>query len=38
MPVAQVEGLPVGLSLIGPEGRDEDLLEVAERLALLLQC
>ncbi|GAX82858.1 hypothetical protein CEUSTIGMA_g10284.t1 [Chlamydomonas eustigma] len=38
IPIARAGGLPVGLSLIGPEGRDEELLEVAVRLALLLQC
>jgi hypothetical protein len=32
MPVARVDGLPVGLSLIGPPGSDESLLELAERI------
>jgi amidase len=33
MPIARVDGLPVGLSLIGPPGSDESLLELAERIA-----
>ncbi|GBF88671.1 amidase [Raphidocelis subcapitata] len=33
MPLARVDGLPVGLSLIGPQGSDESLLELAERIA-----
>lgn len=32
MPLARVGGLPVGLSLIGPAGSDEGLLELAERI------
>jgi amidase len=36
LPVARVDGCPVGLSLIGPRGKDEALLEVAERLAGVL--
>jgi amidase len=32
MPLASVGGLPVGLSLIGPPGSDESLLELAERI------
>ncbi len=32
LPVAQVGGLPVGLSLIGPRGSDERLLELSESL------
>ncbi len=36
LPLAQVDGLPVGLSLIGPAGADERLLELAERLAAAL--
>jgi len=33
LPVASVEGgLPVGLSLVGPKGKDEELLAVAARL------
>lgn len=32
MPLLQVEGLPVGLSLIGPRGADASLLELAERI------
>ena len=33
MPLARVGGLPVGLSLIGPPGSDESLLELAEKIA-----
>lgn len=33
LPIARVGGLPVGLSLIGPPGSDESLLELAERIA-----
>lgn len=36
MPVARVEGLPVGLSFIGPAGSDERLLELAESLVAVL--
>ena len=36
LPVARVDGLPVGLSLIGPAGSDERLLELAEDLAAVL--
>eukprot|EP00873_Tetraselmis_striata_P002532 jgi/Tetstr1/422796/TSEL_013588.t1 len=32
LPIAEVDGCPVGLSLIGPRGTDEALLEVAEAL------
>ncbi len=32
MPLARVDGLPVGLSLIGPPGSDERLLEAAWRI------
>ncbi|KAG2488367.1 hypothetical protein HYH03_013056 [Edaphochlamys debaryana] len=32
LPVASVEGLPVGLGLIGPPGSDEALLELTEQL------
>ncbi|KAJ9533563.1 hypothetical protein QJQ45_026624 [Haematococcus lacustris] len=35
LPVATVEGLPVGLSLLGPPGSDERLLELAERVFAL---
>ena len=31
-----VDGCPVGLSLVGPRGSDEVLLEVAEKLYPLL--
>lgn len=37
LPVATVDGAPVGLGLIGPPGSDEALLEVAVRLADVLQ-
>ncbi|KAF8058363.1 AMI1 [Scenedesmus sp. PABB004] len=36
LPFARVEGLPVGLSLIGPPGGDELLLQAAVRLAAAL--
>ncbi len=36
IPLAQVEGLPVGLSIIGPAGSDEALLELTGRLVTLL--
>jgi Asp-tRNA(Asn)/Glu-tRNA(Gln) amidotransferase A subunit family amidase len=36
LPIARVDGCPVGLGLMGPEGSDEALLEVAEKLAALL--
>ncbi|KAG2439096.1 hypothetical protein HYH02_006620 [Chlamydomonas schloesseri] len=32
LPIASVDGLPVGLGLIGPPGSDESLLELTERL------
>jgi len=32
LPIAKVDGCPVGLSLIGPRNADEDLLAVAEEL------
>lgn len=37
VPVAQVDGAPVGLGLIGPPGSDEALLDVAARLADVLR-
>lgn len=37
LPIAEVEGLPVGLGLIGPPGSDEDLLQLTERLMALLR-
>jgi amidase len=37
VPVAHVEGGPVGLGLIGPPGSDEQLLQVAVKLAAALQ-
>lgn len=33
IPIARVDGAPVGLSLIGPPGSDEELLAAAVRLA-----
>jgi Asp-tRNA(Asn)/Glu-tRNA(Gln) amidotransferase A subunit family amidase len=33
IPLAKVDGLPVGLSLLGPAGTDEALMELAERVA-----
>jgi amidase len=32
LPIASVDGLPVGLGLIGPPGSDEDLLQLTEKL------
>ncbi|WIA21527.1 hypothetical protein OEZ85_000727 [Tetradesmus obliquus] len=37
LPLAAVDGMPVGLSLIGPAGSDEQLLEVAVQLAAAVQ-
>jgi amidase len=36
LPAGSVDGRPVGLSLIGPPGSDESLLELAVRLAGVL--
>jgi amidase len=36
LPVAKVDGLPVGLSLIGPRNSDEQLLDLAVKLADVL--
>ncbi|KAI3424947.1 hypothetical protein D9Q98_008329 [Chlorella vulgaris] len=36
LPIAYVEGLPVGLGLLGPPGSDEDLLELTEKLMEVL--
>ena len=33
LPVAEVDGAPVGLSLIGPRGADEALIALAQELA-----
>lgn len=37
LPIALVDGAPVGLSFIGPPGSDEELLRVAVELAAVLQ-
>ncbi|KAL4427625.1 hypothetical protein ABPG75_001714 [Micractinium tetrahymenae] len=37
LPIAEVEGLPVGLGLVGPSGSDEDLLQLTEQLMALLR-
>lgn len=37
IPLAVVDGLPVGLSLIGPAGSDEQLLDVAVGLTAAVQ-
>ncbi len=37
LPVAEVDGCPVGLGLIGPRGSDEELLRLAEQLLPLLK-
>ncbi|KAG2432169.1 hypothetical protein HXX76_009089 [Chlamydomonas incerta] len=36
LPIASVDGLPVGLGLIGPPGSDEALLELTEQLMAVL--
>jgi amidase len=36
LPLAQVDGLPVGLSLIGPKGSDEMLIAFARQVAAAL--
>ena len=36
LPVANVEGCPVGLGLIGPRGSDEALLELAKEVMQLV--
>lgn len=36
VPIARVDGLPVGLGLIGPPGSDEALLELSEQLMAAL--
>lgn len=35
LPVVKVEGCPVGLSLMGPRGSDEKLLQLTEKLMTL---
>ena len=37
LPVATVEGCPVGLGLIGPRGSDEELLRLTEQLLPILK-
>lgn len=36
LPIAKVDGLPVGLSLIGPRNSDEELLQLACKLAAVV--
>ena len=36
LPLVSLEGCPVGLSLIGPKGSDEQLLEMTEKLMGIL--
>ena len=36
LPVATVDGCPVGLGVIGPRGSDEQLLRLTEKLVPLL--
>ena len=38
LPVAKVDGCPVGLGLIGPRGSDEELLRLTEQLMPHLKC
>ena len=35
LPIVKVEGCPVGLSLMGPRGSDEKLLQLTEKLMAL---
>ena len=37
LPIGTVDGLPVGLGLIGPPGSDEDLLQLTEQLMGVLR-
>lgn len=37
LPIAQVDGSPVGLGLLGPPGSDEDLLQLTEQLMTILR-
>ena len=37
LPIGTVDGLPVGLGLIGPPGSDEDLLQLTEELMGVLR-
>ena len=37
LPVAEMDGCPVGLGLIGPQGSDEELLRSAEQLLPMLK-
>lgn len=36
LPVVQIDGCPVGVSLVGPKGSDEQLLELTEKLMTIL--
>ncbi len=38
MPVVAVNGCPVGLSLIGPRGSDESLLQITDKLMSVLEA
>ena len=37
LPLVEIDGCPVGFSLIGPKGSDEKLLELTEKLMVLLK-
>lgn len=36
LPIIKVDGCPVGLSLMGPQGSDESLLQLTEKLMAVL--
>jgi amidase len=38
LPIATVEGAPVGLGLVGPRGSDEQLLQLTERLMAVYEA
>ena len=37
LPIAMVDGCPLGLGLMGPRGSDEDLLQLADDILALLR-
>ena len=37
LPIATVDGCPLGLGLMGPHGSDEDLLQLAGDISALLR-
>lgn len=38
MPLGQIDGVPIGLSLIAPRGADRSLLDLAGRIASVVAC